>query len=139
MASMSETARKFFDACDRGEGWSVCKQYCTLDATFAAQAEPLAELATLEQYTDWMKTLLTFISGSRYVVKSFAVDEERRNVSAYGVFSGTHTGQGGPMPPTGKSLETDYVYVMFFEGDRIQHMQKIWHAGLAMKALGWVG
>jgi hypothetical protein len=51
---------------------------------------------------------------------------------------GTHTGQGGPVPPTGKSVRTDYVYVMFFEGDKIRHMQKIWHAGLALQELGWV-
>jgi len=28
--------------------------------------------------------------------------------------------------------------VMQFEGDKIKHMQKIWHSGLAMKELGWV-
>jgi len=27
---------------------------------------------------------------------------------------------------------------MQFEGDKIKHMQKIWHAGLAMKELGWI-
>jgi hypothetical protein len=26
---------------------------------------------------------------------------------------------------------------MQFDGDRISHMTKIWHSGLAMKALGW--
>ena len=138
MSTMTEIARKFFDACDQGKGWGICKAYCTPDATFAAQAEPLADVRTLQQYTDWMKALMTFIPDGRYEVKSFAVDEERKNVSAYGVFLGTHTGQGGPVPPTGKSLQTDYVYVMFFERDRIKHMQKIWHAGLAMKELGWV-
>jgi hypothetical protein len=30
------------------------------------------------------------------------------------------------------------VYVMEFEGEKIKHMTKIWHAGLAMKQLGWV-
>jgi predicted ester cyclase len=71
-------------------------------------------------------------------VKSFATDDERKNVSACVVFSGTHTGQGGPCPPTGKRVKTDYVYVMEFEGDKIRHMTKIWHSGLAMKELGWV-
>lgn len=137
MPSMAETAKKFFDACDQGKGWAVCREYCSPDATFAAQAEPLAEIGTLEQYTDWMKALLTVIPDGRYEVRSFAVDDERRNVSAYGIFTGTHTGQGGPVPPTGKSIRTDYVYVMFFGGDKIRHVQKIWHAGLAMKELGW--
>jgi hypothetical protein len=35
-------------------------------------------------------------------------------------------------------VKTDYVYVMDFDGERIRHMTKIWHAGLAMKELGWV-
>jgi predicted ester cyclase len=67
----------------------------------------------------------------------FAVDPLRTNVAAYGVFHGTHTGEGGPVPPTGRKTSTDYVYVMQFDGDRISHMTKIWHSGLAMKALGW--
>jgi len=70
-------------------------------------------------------------------VKSFATDDDRKSVCAYGVFSGTHTGEGGPCPPTGKSTSTDYVYVMDFEGDKIRHMTKIWNAGWAMRDLGW--
>jgi hypothetical protein len=52
------------------------------------------------------------------------------------VFSGTHTGEGGP-PPTGKSTRSDYVYAMEFDGDKIRHMTKIWNAGWALKELGW--
>jgi hypothetical protein len=70
-------------------------------------------------------------------VKSFATDAERKSVCAYGVFHGTHTGPGGPVPPTGRRTSTDYVYFMQFEGDTIVHMTKIWNAGLAMKDLGW--
>ena len=51
---------------------------------------------------------------------------------------GTHTGPGGPCPPTGKRVKSDYVYVMEFDGDKIRHMTKIWHAGWAMKELGWI-
>jgi predicted ester cyclase len=138
MSSITSVAQKFFEACEAGKGWAVCKEWCTPNATFSAQAEPLADVRNLQQYTDWMKGLLTFIPDGRYELKSFATDEERQNVSAYAIFTGTHTGQGGPYPPTGKNLKTDYVYVMYFDGDKIKHMQKIWHAGLAMKDLGWV-
>jgi predicted ester cyclase len=138
MSSITPIAMKFFEACEAGKGWTVCREWCTPNATFSAQAEPLADVRGLAQYTDWMKGLLTFIPDGRYELKSFATDEERMNVSAYAVFLGTHTGQGGPCPPTGKSVRSDYVYVMNFEGDKITHMQKIWHAGLAMKELGWV-
>jgi predicted ester cyclase len=138
MASITEIAGKFFEACETGKGWDVCKAYCKSGATFSAQAEPLAEVHDLQQYTDWMKGVLTFIPDGRYELKSFATDEKRKSVCAYGAFSGTHTGEGGPCPPTGKSMKTDYVYVMEFDGDKIRHMTKIWHSGLAMKALGWV-
>jgi predicted ester cyclase len=81
--------------------------------------------------------MMTVLPGATYEVKSFATDDARNNVAAYGVFHATHTGQGGPVPPTGRSTSTDYVYVMQFNGDKISHMTKIWHAGLAMKDLGW--
>ena len=85
-----------------------------------------------------MKGLLTFVPDARYEIRAFATDDERKSVSAYGVFYGTHTGEGGPLPPTGKSVKTDYVYVMDFEGDKIRHMTKIWNSGLALKQLGWI-
>ena len=136
MASITETAKAFFDACETGKGWEACKAYCSPDATFAAQAEPLADVTTLEQYTDWMRGLMTVLTNASYEVKSFATDTERSNVCTYAVFSGTHLA-GGPVPPTGKSTKSDYVYVMQFSGDKIVHMTKIWHSGLALKELGW--
>jgi predicted ester cyclase len=135
--TIKETARAFFDACETGQGWETCRAFCQPDASFAAQAEPLADVHTLKDYTEWMKGLLGFMPDGRYEVKSFATDADRKNVCAYAVFSGAHTGSGGPMPPTGKSTSTDYVYVMQFEDGKISHMTKIWNAGLAMKDLGW--
>jgi predicted ester cyclase len=135
--TMTDTAREFFEACETGKGWEVCRAYCDANATFAAQAEPLADVHTVRDYAEWMKALLGFMPDGHYDLKSFAIDEERNNVCAYAVFSGTHTGAGGPMPPTGKSTSTDYVYVMDFKGGKITHMTKIWNAGLALKDLGW--
>jgi len=137
MSNITAVAKQFFEACEAGKGWEVCQAYCTPNASFSAQAEPLADARTLREYTDWMKGLLTFMPDGRYVVKSFATDDDRSSVCAYGVFSATHTGQGGPCAPTGKSTTTDYVYVMDFDGDKIRHMTKIWNAGWAMKELGW--
>jgi hypothetical protein len=112
MASITAVANDFFAACETGKGWEVCKTYCTPNATFAAQAEPLAEIKTLAEYADWMKGLMTIMPDGSYEVKSFATDVERNNVAAYAVFSGTHTGPGGPCEPTGKKTTSDYVYVM---------------------------
>jgi predicted ester cyclase len=137
MSTITATAQAFFDACETGKGWAGCAAYCTPDASFTAQSEPLVGVTTLADYANWMQGLLGFIPDGRYEVKSFATDEARQNVCAYGVFSGTHTGQGGPLPPTGKATVTDYVYVMQFSGGKISHMTKIWNAPWAMKELGW--
>lgn len=138
MADITTIAQRFFEACESGKGWAVCGDYCTPDASFSAQAEPLTEVRTLRDYTEWMKGLLGLMPDGRYLLKSFATDEERGNVCAYGIFSATHTGEGGPCPATNRSTNTDYVYVMQFQGDRISHMTKIWNAGWAMREIGWV-
>lgn len=135
--TMLENARRFFDACETGKGWDVCRQWCHPEATFSCQAEALAEIETLAAYTDWMAGLLSILPDGRYELRSFAADPERGNVSAYAVLHGTHTGEGGPVPPTGKSVAADYVYVMEFESDKIRHMTKIWNAPHSMKQLGW--
>lgn len=138
MATIRDTAAGFFDACETGKGWAGCRQFCRPDATFSAQAAALTGVTTLEGYTDWMKDLFTPAPDGRYELKSFAVDDARQNVVAYGVFRGTHTGNGGPVAPTGKAVEADYVYVMDFDGEKIRHMTKIWNDGHSLKQLGWL-
>jgi hypothetical protein len=138
MPSIGEVARQFFDACERGEGWEACNTYCVDDATFSVQADALTGIKTLKEYVEWMKGLLTFVDGS-YEIKAFATDEGRRSVIAFAVLHGIHTGEGGPVPATNKSVDAEYVYVMQFDGDKIRHMDKIWNDGWTMKKFGWVG
>jgi steroid delta-isomerase-like uncharacterized protein len=137
MQGITRIAETFFDACEIGKGWAICSEYCTADATFSAQASPLSAVKTLAEYTDWMKGILTLFPDARYELKSFATDDARKNVAAYAVFHATHTGQGGPVPPTGRQMSTDYVYVMQFQGEKIAHMTKIWNSELALKEIGW--
>jgi predicted ester cyclase len=84
-----------------------------------------------------MKGIPGLFPDARYELKSFATDEERKSVVAYAVFHATHAGQGGPVPPTGRRMSTDYVYVMQFKDGKIVHMTKIWNAELALKEIGW--
>jgi hypothetical protein len=60
-------------------------------------------------------------------------------VTAVAVVHGTQTGPGGPVPPTGRSVAADYVYVMRFDGDKIRHITKVWNDGYTLKLLGWAG
>jgi predicted ester cyclase len=137
MPNIMRIAEAFFEACETGRGWAVCQQYCTAAATFSAQAEALAGVSTLAQYTDWMKGLVQILPDAHYEIRSFATDAARNNVIAYGVFTGTHSGPGGPVPPTSKKVNADYVYVMQFEGDKISHLTKIWNSNISLQQLGW--
>lgn len=130
-------ARDFFDACETGKGWDGCKDYCQEGATFDCQADALADITTIAAYADWMQGLLVPIPDGHYELKAFATDSGRNTVVAAAVFHGTQTGEGGPIPPTGKTVAADYVYTMQFDGEKISHMTKIWNDGHSLKQLGW--
>ncbi len=135
--TLKDTAQSFFDACETGKGWDVCKDFAHPDATFSCQSGALADTTSLADYTEWMKGLLTPIPDGRYELTGFAMDEDRGTAIASAVFHGTHSGAGGPVEPTGKTAASDYVYVMRFEGDKISHMTKVWNDAHALQQLGW--
>ena len=137
MSTNLTTANQFFEACETGKGWEGCKSYCHPEASFSSQTTVLAEISTLEDYCEWMRNLFTPIPDGRYELKFIAEDEARNSVAAYAVFHGTQTGEGGPVPATGNSIDADYVYHMEFDGNSIKHMTKIWNDTVSLQQLGW--
>ena len=137
MTAIEPVAKAFFEACETGKGWAACKEFCAPNASFSCQADALVDVKTLEGYADWMKGLFGPIPDGTYTVKAWGVDSDRNAVVAAAIFSGTQTGEGGPVPPTGKRVAADYTYVMEFDGTKIKHMTKIWNADWSLRELGW--
>ena len=137
MSNNLETANKFYEGCDTGKGWDVCNAYCHPGATFSSQTSVLTDISTLEDYTEWMKNLLTPIPDGHYELKFFGADETTNSVAAFAVFHGTQTGEGGPVPPTGNAIAADYVYHMVFDDGLIRHVTKIWNDTISLQQLGW--
>lgn len=135
--NIADDAFAFFDACETGKGWEACAPYCHEDARFSAQADALEELTTVAGYCAWMQGLLGPVSDGRYELKAFAVDEVRQVALIFAVFHGSHVSDGGPVPPTGKSVAADYVYALAFESGKIRSMTKIWNDAQSLRALGW--
>ena len=135
---ITASALAFFDACETGKGWNACSGYCHENATFNCQSDALAEVTKLSDYCEWMKGMFGPMPNASYELLAFATDNERNKVVVAAVFSGTHTAEGGPVPPTGNSTDSDYAYVIEFEGQKISRMTKIWNDGFALKELGWM-
>jgi len=134
-----ETARRFFAACEAPAGWEGCREFVAEGATFTAQCEPLTDIHTIEAYCEWMARFGTVtVPGATYDLHAASFDEATRTAVFYATFHARHTGEGGPVPPTGKETHTHYVYVLTLNADdRIDRMVKVWNPSWALRELGW--
>ncbi len=138
--SAFDNATKFFHACESLKGWDGCKQYVEAEAPFSAQSEPLVDITTVQGYADWMMGFgKTPAKGCSYDLHASAYDEKNKTALFFATFTGSHVGEGGPVPPTNKTTNTHYVYVLTMNGDdKVARMTKVWNAPWAMKELGWM-
>lgn len=137
--TLFEVATSFFNACESLEGWEGCRKYVAENATFEAQCEPLTDISSVEAYCEWMAGLGRGpLIGCSYELHSSAYDENNNSALFFATFNGKHTGEGGPVPPTGNQTATYYVYVLKMDSDnKVSHMTKIWNAPWTMCELGW--
>lgn len=138
--SAFDNATKFFHACESLKGWEGCKQYVAPGAPFTAQSEPLVDVNSVEAYTEWMAAVgKNPLKGCSYDLHASSYDEGNKTAIFFATFTGTHVGEGGPVPPTHKRTVTDYVYVLTMNGDgQVAKMLKVWNAPWALKELGWM-
>ncbi len=134
-----DNAKRFFEACEAPAGWAGCKEYVASGATFTAQSEPIADISSIEDYCEWMKSFGTITApGANYELHTAAWDESSRCATFFATYNATHSGEGGPVPPTGKSTRSHYVYIVTMdESDKVSAMTKVWNAPWAMRELGW--
>ena len=137
--SAFDNAKAFFEACEAPAGWEGCQQYVADGATFGAQCEPLADMTTIEEYSEWLKGFGTVTAPeARYELHSSAFDESSNTAIFFATYHARHTGEGGPVPPTGKETHSHYVYAITMDGDgQVSKMIKIWNPTWALTELGW--
>ena len=95
-----------------------CSAYCESRRDVRGAGERVGGRPRVEGCAEWMKGMLVVLPDARYELKSFAVDAERRTSPPTPSSTARTRGKGGPVPPTGKSASTDYVYVMDFADGR---------------------
>ncbi len=138
--NLYEIAEKFFHNCESLKGWDACKEYVSENAIFSAQSEPLTEIKTVKGYVDWLYGFGTITTpGNKYDLHVSAYDEANKSAIFFATFTGTHTGDGGPIAPTNKTTNTHYVYVLKMnDAGKVVSMTKIWNASWALRELGWM-
>jgi hypothetical protein len=135
-----ENAITFFHNCESAKGWEACKDYVAENATFNAQSEPLVDIEAVEDYVNWMAGLGTItMPGCSYKVHATAYDETKNTAIFFATFTGTHSGEGGPIPPSNKTTNTDYVYsIKMNDEGKVESMTKILNSSWALRDLGWM-
>jgi hypothetical protein len=135
-----ENARKFFEACEAPEGWEGCKPYVAEGASFTAQSEPLVDVKTVKDYSEWMAGLgKVTMPGATYDLHVSCYDESTRTAVFFATYHGKHTGEGGPVPPTNKETHSHYVYFLTMNDEnKVESMTKVWNAPWAMREVGWM-
>lgn len=139
MSQSFEMAKQFFVACETPLGWQGCQAFVADGATFAAQSEPLVDIHTVEEYAKWLFAFgTTTAAGATYQLHNQAWDEATRTALFFATYNATHVGEGGPVPPTGQTTQSHYVYAITMNAeDKVQHIIKIWNAPWALGELGW--
>ena len=135
-----ENATNFFKNCESGKGWEVCNEYVQGNGRFECQAGPFAEVNEIKAYVESMAGLTgTTMPGSSFEIHAAALDESTDTVLVFATFIGTHSGDGGPIPPTGKTTRSHYVFAMKMDDqDKVESIIKVWNSNWAFSELGWM-
>ena len=138
--SAFENATSFFHNCESAKGWEACKDYVADNATFNAQSEPLVEVTKVKDYVEWMAGLGSItMPGCSYKINVSAYDKDNNTAIYLATFTGTHSGEGGPIPPTNKTTNSEYVYALKMNGvGKVESMTKVWNSSWALRELGWM-
>ncbi|ANQ23774.1 hypothetical protein BA893_19245 [Vibrio natriegens] len=138
MQTIKEIATQFFEACESGKGWDACKKFCHENAQFESQAEALASITTVHEYTEYMPLLFITLPDASYTLNSICSDEDKQVAIASAVFTGTHSGPNGPVPETFKSMSANYSFYIEFIDKKVSKVTKVWNDVFSMKELGWL-
>jgi len=140
MSAIRQAAERILQNVKPGHGWEAWQPYCHPDATFrkvGTSSVGMEVHESLPAFAESTKVMAALFPDIREEVRSLAIDEEQDIAIAHVVIKGTHTGDGGPVPPSGKAFEVDVAYVMHLDGDRLRHLTMIMHDLVVDKQLGW--
>eukprot|EP00755_Sulcionema_specki_P020342 Sspe_Gene.71655::Locus_42561_Transcript_1_1_Confidence_1.000_Length_3641::g.71655::m.71655/K15013/ACSBG; long-chain-fatty-acid--CoA ligase ACSBG len=130
-------AQGIFESIESGEGWHTLELSCSLGAVFSCDAFPLRSITTVKEYAEWRADMVKHISKDlECEIKTTSVTGNEVTISASA--TGTHTGRGGPVPPTKRRMTTMYTYTFSFDAaGRLSRLTKVWDVYAMYMGWGW--
>ena len=126
---VQEKAREFFDLLEKGHGGpEIINSFTVEGATFHCLSLP--QYTTVQDFCIYKQAMATQVApDATFKINCLCTNEEQ--VSIFAEMTGTHTGLGGPCPPSNppKRMTVQYSYVMHFNRTSIDsiHQLKIIH------------
>ena len=129
-------------ACDDAMGWDACKGRCVEGATFSSQCDTFKDMKTIKEYAEWCQWFAKICPDGTWDINAVTWDGAINTAMFCCTYHATHSQEdeaGIAPPPTGKSTNSDYVYMIRTNNDgKIVSMTKIWNDQWALKELGWI-
>lgn len=135
----SPTPKLVIDVVDNGKDFESVRELLVQDAPFDCQADSMKDMQTVEDYANWMVGVGNTMAPDFSITKHCSAwDDETKTAVHFATFHATNAGDGGPVPPTNKTMDTDYVHCVQMNGeDKVTKMRNVWNDGFEWKQVGW--
>ena len=126
---MKDTVRRWFQAIFDNGDYSLIPELTTEDyGLILPRTDPISR----EDLPGMIEGFRSAIPGYRNEIHEQVV--EGNVVVTRGTTHATHTGPFGELPPTGNVIESDWITITRFDGDKIAEDLEVWdEMGMMMK------
>ena len=128
-----EIVEKTFEIVENGD-YEGMDKYIAKDYIRHCQATPELVIESLDAFKEFIRNDRKSIPDQKLKMKMLIAEGDL--VAFWGTYTGTHTGQMGPFPPTGKSAELDFSGVHRLENGKVVETWVTWDNVTILSQLG---
>jgi len=128
-----EIVMNSFEVVGNGD-YEGMNNYIAKDYTRHCQATPELVIESLDAFKEFIKADRKSIPDQKLNIKMLLAEGDL--VAFWGTYTGTHTGQMGPFPPTGKSANLDFSGVHRVENEKVVETWVTWDNVTILNQLG---
>jgi steroid delta-isomerase-like uncharacterized protein len=128
-----EIVKKAFEVVENGD-YEGMNMYIADDMVRHCQATPDLVIESLDAFKDFIKADRKAIPDQKLIIKMLVAEGDL--VAFWCTYTGTHTGQMGPFPPSGKSANLDFSGIHRLENGKVVETWVTWDNITILTQLG---